>query len=251
MEKKVRGEASAGFRKSEAAKEALISATIEMLKIKSIEAISTREVASSSRQNISAITYYFGSKEGLYIAAVERIARVIRTQMNPTFRDINKFLRNSQRDPDVAIGLIKSLLRRIMSFHKDILGFTEIIAREQIHPTEAFPILYDEALRDLHELGGRLVAAALGNAELDEECRLRFHALLGEVLIFRYARETILRNVGWTDIGERENDIVATIIEEHIEVTLSEIARRRQSKACPVGSTKEKPLLHRTKRKAV
>lgn len=235
MAKKDRPENPTGYRKSEAAKQALISATLDILQKKSIDATSTREIASKSKQNISAITYYFGGKEGLYVAAVQHIAAMIQQRQYPVLLQIERFLGAADRTAGEATALLKKLMRHTMAFHKEILGFTEIIAREQIHPTKAFSILYDGALRELQECGARLIAVAVGDQGTSEEFRLRFHALLGEVLVFRFARETILRGVGWKDIGERESDIVATLIEEHLELMLAALNEKKRAMAVTRG----------------
>jgi AcrR family transcriptional regulator len=228
MTKKEQPENLTGYRKSEVAKQALVLATLDILQKKSIDATSTREIASKSKQNISAITYYFGGKEGLYLAAVQHIAALIQQRQYPILLEIERFLGAADSAAGEATALLKKLMRHTMAFHKEILGFTEIIAREQIHPTKAFTILYDGALRELQECGARLIAVAVGNQGTSEEFKLRFHALLGEVLIFRFARETILRGVGWKDIGERESDIVATLIEEHVELMLAALSEKKR-----------------------
>jgi AcrR family transcriptional regulator len=228
MVKQVRPEkAASGYGKSAAARQALVMATIDILQSKSIDAISTREIASKSKQNISAINYYFGGKEGLYVAAVQHIGNVIQQRLYPILFQAEKLIGSRTGTPAEAIDFLKRLMRQVIAFHNEILGFTEIIAREQIHPTKAFVILFEGALHELQLCGARLVALAVGGDGDDDEYKIRFHAILGQAVIFRLARETILRGVGWKDIGERETDIVATIIEEHIEFMLTALREKK------------------------
>jgi TetR/AcrR family transcriptional regulator, regulator of cefoperazone and chloramphenicol sensitivity len=231
MTKQVRRDkVAAGHSKSAAARQALVLATIDILKNKSIDAISTREIASKSKQNISAINYYFGGKEGLYIAAVQHIGNVIQQRLYPILFQAERLTGSKAGTPAEAVDFLKRLMRQVIAFHNEILGFTEIIAREQIHPTKAFAILFEGALHELQDCGARLVALAVGGDGDDDEFKIRFHAILGQAVIFRLARETILRGVGWKDLGERETDIVATIIEEHIEFMMAAL-REKKSRA--------------------
>src|ERR1700744_3925863 len=92
MAKKDQPENPTGYRKSEAARQALISATLDILRKKSIDAISTREIAAKSKKNISAIKYYFGGKEGIYVAAVQHIAVMIQQRQYPVLLQIERFL---------------------------------------------------------------------------------------------------------------------------------------------------------------
>jgi AcrR family transcriptional regulator len=248
MAKQVRPDkATPGYGKSAAARQALVLATIDILKNKSIDAISTREIASKSKQNISAINYYFGGKEGLYIAAVQHIGNIIQQRLYPILFQAEKLTGSKTGTPAEAIDFLKRLMRQVIAFHNEILGFTEIIAREQIHPTKAFKILYEGALHELQLCGAKLVALAVGGDGDDDEFKIRFHAILGQAVIFRLARETILRGVGWKDIGERETDIVATIIEEHIElmlVALREKKARARRARTQVPSRRVRPVSH-------
>jgi AcrR family transcriptional regulator len=233
MAKQVRPDkVASGYGKSAAARQALVLATIDILKNKSIDAISTREIASKSKQNISAINYYFGGKEGLYIAAVQHIGNIIQQRLYPILFQAEKLTGSKTGTPAEAIDFLKRLMRQVIAFHNEILGFTEIIAREQIHPTKAFAILFEGALHELQLCGAKLVALAVGGDGDDNEFKIRFHAILGQAVIFRLARETILRGVGWKDIGERESDIVATIVEEHIEFMLVAL-REKKARARP------------------
>jgi TetR/AcrR family transcriptional regulator, regulator of cefoperazone and chloramphenicol sensitivity len=228
MAKRVRpGKAASSHGKSAAARQTLVLATIDILKNKSIDAISTREIASKSKQNISAINYYFGGKEGLYIAAVQHIGNIIQQRLYPILFQAEKLTGSKAGTSEEAIDFLKRLMRQVIAFHNEILGFTEIIAREQIHPTKAFAILFDGALHELQLCGAKLVALAVGGDGDDDEFKIRFHAILGQAVIFRLARETILRGVGWKDIGERETDIVATIIEEHIEFMMAALREKK------------------------
>ena len=209
------------FGRGAKAREALISAVLEILAKKSIDTATTREISAKSGQNISAIAYYFGSKEGLYLAAVERVADTIRTGLKPVLGEIERYLDVDERTAQEAIGHIRKLIRTTLGLHRQTLAFSEIIAREQLHPTSAFSILYDGALQELQTCGARLIAVAVGGDEDDREFKIRFHAILGEALSFRMARETIMRGVGWKDFGADQVAIVSKLIEEHVNLILT------------------------------
>ncbi|WP_164068828.1 CerR family C-terminal domain-containing protein, partial [Serratia marcescens] len=47
------------------------------------------------------------------------------------------------------------------------------------------------------------------------------HALMGEILSFRLARENLLRQTGWDNIGPKEYDMINDVLREHIRLLLS------------------------------
>ncbi len=55
---------------------------------------------------------------------------------------------------------------------------------------------------------------------------LHTHALIGEVLSFRVARETIRRQAGWQEIGEGEAAQIAAVLSEHIEILVVGLRQR-------------------------
>ena len=62
---------------------ALIHAAVEVFGESGLEAATTRDIAQRAQQNIAAIAYYFGGKEGLYLAVVEHIVQVILARVGP------------------------------------------------------------------------------------------------------------------------------------------------------------------------
>lgn len=50
-------------------KEAILDTALELFALQGYDATSTRQIAQKSRANLSAISYHFGSKEGLYKAS--------------------------------------------------------------------------------------------------------------------------------------------------------------------------------------
>ncbi len=44
---------------------------------------------------------------------------------------------------------------------------------------------------------------------------------MGEILSFRLARENLLRQTGWDNIGPKEYDMINDVLREHIRLLLS------------------------------
>jgi TetR/AcrR family transcriptional regulator, regulator of cefoperazone and chloramphenicol sensitivity len=207
------------------ARQALVGAAIEVFGESGLEAATTREIAQRAKQNIAAIAYYFGGKEGLYLAVAEHIVQVILARVGPLMDDVEAFLQGSKPAPVRSLAYLKRLLELSIATNQSMVPLTGIIVREQTHPSKAFSILYEGCLERLQRLGAALIRAYLGSGAAEHECIVRFHAMLGEALAFRFARETILRRAGWSEVGENEESIIRSVVTEHAALVLRGLKR--------------------------
>jgi AcrR family transcriptional regulator len=207
---------------------ALVRAAAEVFGESGLEAATTREIAQRAQQNIAAIAYYFGGKEGLYLAVVEHIVEIILARIGPLMDEAENALRRERLAPDRCLDYLKRLLALSIATNQAMVPVTGVIVREQIHPTRGFEVLYNGCLERLQRLGARLIHAYLGPQSEMDECIVRFHALLGQSLAFRFARETIMRRAGWKNIGAKEEARIESIVTEQAELALSTLRRRRK-----------------------
>jgi TetR/AcrR family transcriptional regulator, regulator of cefoperazone and chloramphenicol sensitivity len=207
------------------ARQALIRAAVAVFGESGHDAATTREIAQRARHNIAAIAYYFGGKEGLYLAVAQHIVEVIMARIGPVMDEAEAFLAEAPQPARAAAYLVR-LLELSLATNRSMTPLTGIIVREQTHPTKAFTILYDGCLGRLQRIGAALMQAYLGKRAAQDECIVRFHALLGEALAFRFARETVMRRAGWKDIGQNEEDIIRRVVSEHATLVLRGLRRK-------------------------
>jgi AcrR family transcriptional regulator len=92
--------------KGEQAKNQLIAAALAQFGEYGLHA-TTRDIAAQAGQNIAAITYYFGSKEDLYLACAQWIADFIGTIFARTLKRPS-----AVRQPSPDRGAIRQLILR-------------------------------------------------------------------------------------------------------------------------------------------
>ncbi len=113
----------------------LIHAAIERFGKRGFDAVGTREIAAAAGTPMSSITYHFGGKEGLYLAAAEHIFDHLQNHVAPRAADMPA--------PDVSdaerMDAICASLRRMGEFMlgEDSAHFALFIGREQQDPTPA------------------------------------------------------------------------------------------------------------------
>ncbi|MGP2691381.1 transcriptional regulator CecR, partial [Serratia nevei] len=144
--------------------------------------------------------------------------------------EVDRFWQQSaaQRSPDAALRLLQ---RGLLAFSElmtqpHTLNLSKIMSREQLAPTEAYPLIHSQVIAPMHARLCRLLAAATGIDERATRLVLHTHALIGEVLSFRVARETIRRQAGWQAIGEDEAAQIGAVLSEHIEILVTGLRQR-------------------------
>jgi len=215
--------------RSSVARLALIRAGIQEFGEFGPEGASIRKIAQRAGQNIAAIGYYFNGKQGLYHAIAEYIVTTMTRRNGPLLDEISAFLEKKSPPRKICLSYLQAMLQRSFQGSDEMVALSQMIVREQTHPTEAFDVLFKGALERPHRLGTRLIAAYVGGEPDAPEFVIRYHMLLGSVLAFRVARETLLRRLGWNDIPEEEKAVISRLSAEHIEWVLCGLHNLRKS----------------------
>jgi hypothetical protein len=80
-----------------------------------------------------------------------------------------------------------------------------------MQPTAAFDVIYNY-MGGAHGVGARLVGAATGRSPDDEPVKLAVLTLMGQIMVFRVARELVLRRTGWRTIGEEQRTAIKRVV---------------------------------------
>ncbi|MBL0319532.1 MAG: transcriptional regulator CecR [Alphaproteobacteria bacterium] len=221
--------------RGEQARQKLVSAGLELFGDLGFEAASTRDIAKNAGQNIAAITYYFGNKEGLYIAAIEEGFKQCPQTNGEEREQLEALLNDSSISKDYYLQAIKQWVRgAVMALaveEKANLSFTKLMFREQFAPTHMFKKAYQTLIAPMHEPFLRMVAAYLDEDPKQIRTTLTAHALIGPYLGFRVAQQMVLLKTGWEKISSKEAEMIADIVEEHIEITLRGLRAKRSTHA--------------------
>ena len=186
-------------------REKLLTASIDVFGRYGFDGATTRMLTDAAGVNQQAIPYYFGSKEGLYIATAEFIAQQIGVHVSPMREKVRgRFLRADEGGDPVGEAEARALLTQIVEtvaalfVSKESEPWARFLIREQMYPTEAFRRIYDAVMSPMFDVVGRLVAIMLRDDPASEHIRLRTLSLLGSVLVFRMAHAAVMAKLGWS-----------------------------------------------------
>ena len=199
----------------------LLDTAIHQFGLRGFEGASTREIARASGTAMSSITYHFGGKEGLYLAAAEHIAAQVRERLEPLREGTEALAASATRAE--AVELLLAILDR----HAEVLlspeaePWSRFIVREQQQPTEAFERIYQGALKSMIELILLLLARARPDLAPDER-RAMAVLLFGQPLILRIGRATVCRVLDCSTLGETENALLRARLRKNLLCLLAE-----------------------------
>ena len=194
--------------------EQLLEAGLEAFARFGPDGVSTRQLAKMAGVNSAAIAYYFGSKEGYYLAVVRHL---LNDRLGAGYGLVSQMLGelSESRTSDQAELIFRRMLHTmaiIVMTNPNAIYMASINTREQLHSTEAFELIYQDAVLPLHTFFSNVVGAVMGKDADDPEAIIRGHALLGQIIMFRVAATTICRRLGWEDITLERAEHIAGIL---------------------------------------
>lgn len=200
----------------------LIEAGLDIFGEHGFAAATTRTIADHAGVNLAAIPYHFGGKEGLYNAVIEFIVATIQQKLIPIVSAINEQLDTSALIPEEATALLEKLLSALIEFivgSEEAPRFSRIILREQMTPSNSYASIYHGVMQPTLTVIAKLVGI-ITSSGFTEEVQIRAFALTGQIMAFRFARETLVRTLGLYGYSTEETQIIKKLLLEQTRATL-------------------------------
>ncbi|MGK6356743.1 CerR family C-terminal domain-containing protein [Sphingomonas sp. DT-207] len=184
----------------------LLETAIDQFGRLGFEGASTRDIARASGTAMSSITYHFGGKQGLYLAAAEHIAASIRARQDET---VAQALESGRASPAAAAAAIATILDGLaqMMLRPETEAWSRFIIREQQVPTEAFDRLYDLAMRPVLDVFVELIQRARPDLDRREAAAMSI-LLFGQAMVLRAGRASVCRAL---EIDQLDEDTAAML----------------------------------------
>lgn len=197
--------------RNDGAREKLLLAGLELFGQHGFEGVSTRTLAERAGVNLQAINYYFGNKRGLYNAVadylIERLQKHVGEQRELM---LQRFAEAQSCGPPIDVAEARSILVVLAGAMLTLFADEEsavwvrYMMREQAEPTEAYDRVYTGFMQPMLAAVRYLVGIVLEADPMSERVRLRTLSLVGSLIIYRVGRATILREMGWSEVGPEQ-----------------------------------------------
>ena len=199
----------------------LLDAAAEIFGTYNLEGATTRQLAERAGVNQAAIPYYFGGKEGLYLATIEHFFSVHAPKIGSVVAEIESRLTAKNIDRGEALDLLKTLLGTMLEVllrQQTNRSFGRIIIREQMQPTKAFDLIYERVIRHVHQTISALLAILLEREPDDRSVIFRAQMIVGQILVFLAGRETIKRRLNLTGYTDEEFAEIKAALHEQLDL---------------------------------
>jgi len=196
--------------------ERLLDTAVDQFGRFGFDGASTRAIAAAAGTAMSSITYHYGGKDGLYLATAHYITGKVGERMAGPLGEARALV---EARPD-AEGAIAALLMTLDGFVQVMTSaestpWARFVVREQMAPTAAFEVLYDEMMSGMSDHVVHLLMLISGGRIDENEAHVRALALFGQVLVFRVCRATVMKVTGWADVGPAEADEIRATVRTH------------------------------------
>lgn len=171
----------------------LLDVAIKEFGAKGLDGASTREIAAAAGTAMSSITYHYGGKQGLYLAAAEHIASMMSDEALLAATDAAAALEDSTAAREGIHTILAAFADKLLNPVSD--DWTLFIIREQTNPGEAFDRIYAGGMGRMLEMLVRLVCVATGERDLTA-ARVAVITLAGQVLILKAGRAMCRKLLG-------------------------------------------------------
>ena len=121
-----------------ATKTRLLSEALRLFAERGYEGVSTRAVAQAAESNVALIAFHFGSKRGLYEAAVEAVARRTAEAISPAEENLRRGLTEFAGKREELLDLLRSEINAFLT---------------RLLPEERTPGFFPLLIHEMHEQG--------------------------------------------------------------------------------------------------
>ena len=202
-----------GYRKGEETRARILAVALAAFGSEGFAAVTTRQIAKAADINLPALTYYFGNKQGLYLACAHEIVARYREGVG----GVAAVSADALREPLTAYAarvLLKRLFAALAHFLLASRGAhdrTLFVQREIASPGPAFEILYAELWRPGIELAAELIGRTADGRLSETETRTRAVLMISSLTGFLSGGPVIARAAGDADY---ETLVVAALDEQ-------------------------------------
>jgi AcrR family transcriptional regulator len=207
-----------GYEKGEQTRRRLLEVALAAFGRSGYTATTTRKIVDDAGLTLPALSYYFGDKEGLYLACAQEIVERFKHATGPTVEAARTALARPMT-PEQARAKLKAVMGALAGFiiAEDVDRGASFIRQETANPGPAFDVLYTQLWRPGVELVATLIACGDRQEMEDDEAKIRAVMMISSVTAFERGRSMINGPSGQDTVDERARALVAAVIEEQID----------------------------------
>ncbi|HEY4459413.1 MAG TPA: CerR family C-terminal domain-containing protein [Pseudonocardiaceae bacterium] len=207
-----------GYEKGEQTRRRLLDVALAAFGRSGYAATTTRRIVDEAGLNLPALSYYFGDKEGLYLACAQEIVERFKRATGPTAEAARTALAQpmSHEQARAQLKAVMGALAALITT-ADVERGASFVRQETANPGPAFEVLYAQLWRPGVELVASLIACSVRREMADDEATIRAVMMISSVTAFERGRSVLSGPSGQDTVSERARAVVAAVIQEQID----------------------------------
>jgi AcrR family transcriptional regulator len=197
----------------------IIETSLRLFAEHGFKGVSVRDISAAAGVNVAAISYHFGSKQGLYHTIFAMVLDEDEGRFTEQMANVATLLGRAGGDRVLLAAAVEILaagtVGRIANY-EHTHWFSVLLARELALPGALFDLIYHRRAEPLLRMMTRVTAAALGLADDDPSARLSANVLYGQVGNVVFARPVLWRQLGWEGYSPERVDLLVGAITDLI-----------------------------------
>jgi|NGEPerStandDraft_6_1074524.scaffolds.fasta_scaffold113861_2 AcrR family transcriptional regulator len=210
---------ASGYRKGEETRQRILSAALKAFGTAGIKGATTRQIAEEAGVNLPALPYYFGGKEGLYLACARAIVGRYEIRMLTMLADVRASLK-AEMAPSTAKLRLKEVLEALIDLqigNQDSGIWMAFVLREISERGPAFAILYENLWAPGIDITADLISRIVGERARSQTSKIQALLLISSLSAFTIARPIALKYLDWPDTSDARLARIKKAIGEQIE----------------------------------
>lgn len=203
--------------KGQATRARLLTEALRLFAERGYEGVSTRALAEAAESNVALIAFHFGSKRGLYEAAVEAVARRTAEAVVPVEENLRRGLAELAGERDELLALLRSEVRDFLARllpEERTPGFFPLLTREMHEQGELSERLWDILLPVLRTVEELLEAVSPGQRP---RARTSAFLLIDSIMGIVRDYDMFRRHMGGDQNSAQDAALLADLLCEGIE----------------------------------
>lgn len=212
-----------GSRKGEETRRRILDVALKEFGAAGLAGATTRRIAEQAAVNLPALRYYFGSKEGLYLACAREIVGEYQARMLVMLAGAKDTLDQGMTREGARAGL-KSVLRALVDIQiggarSDI--WMSFVLREISEQGPAFRLLFEQLWSPGVDLTADLIGCVLGErpqaGQRSERARVQALLLISSLSAFSVARPIALKYLDWPKLDPASLEQIKQVLDAQID----------------------------------
>ena len=161
---------------------------------------SVRDIVAAAKMNVSAVSYYFGDKQSLYLATVKYLANEHHKPFQADKQLADTLARLDTLPYAQTLHLLRALLNKIIDLGLDnkMLPLERIFTHAALdNSKEMLPLLFS-FLESYHTRPYKIISKLTGLKEKSVELVIITHVIFGQINFSQCHRIALLHNLGQT-----------------------------------------------------